>query len=136
MKGISYRYPLLKRAAGFADNRSMLRTVTLIGALVVLVASGGVLYGQIQKHGVAGAFSFGESGRPDAVRELMAAAAGLERSLATGGSYSRTDLSRFGDVHFAYVSGSRYCIQVEKGGKWYHLTGPGGVPQNGPCVGA
>ena len=119
--------------AGCADNLFMQRSFVLIATIIILVASAVVMYSRVRENGLSGAFRFGQDNKASATHQLMAAAAALQHTLEIGLSYSRTDLSRFGGVHFAFVSDSKYCIQVQRGEDWYHLLGPGGVPSSGTC---
>lgn len=115
----------------------MLRSFVIAVTLLLLAASGVVLYERIRQDGVGRvvhALSFRQSGAQAAADELLSAATTLEKSHDLDETYTRADLSRYEDLVLAYASDSNYCIQVRKGREWYHLVGPGGIPASGACV--
>ncbi len=110
----------------------------LVTAVLVLVlgASGAAMYTRIQHDGFWTAvhrLGFRQSGRQVAEDELLSAATQLQADRQAYGTYRRSNLSHFDSLAFGYAGDSSYCIHVVKAGKWYHLTGPEGVPLDGPC---
>jgi hypothetical protein len=117
----------------------MFRILGSVATVVALVASFVVLYSHVRRDGVSGMvkkLGFRANGSAAAADELLGAAVVLESAHEQRKTYVRTDLSRYRSVVLSYASSDAYCIQVEKGGEWFHLVGPAGVPATGSCQGA
>jgi hypothetical protein len=74
-------------------------------------------------------------GRELAYTELRAAAATEAQAKWLIGTYAETSLRAFRDLKVIYANDVVYCLQVEKGGRTYHLAGPRGGPRGGPASG-
>jgi hypothetical protein len=114
----------------------MLRTFGIVAIAAVLAASAVVLYGHIRREGVGGMvrqLGLRQSGSAAASEDLLAAAVVLDKAHEAQKTYTRADLSRFEGLVLTYASTSAYCIQVQKRDEWYHLVGPSGIPERGPC---
>jgi hypothetical protein len=115
----------------------MTRAFAWLVMVAVLGASGAALYTRVNHNGfwtTVHRLGFKASGRQVAEDELLSAATQLQSDRQAYGTYRRSDLSHFEGLSIGYAMESAYCIQVTKAGKWYHLTGPEGVPQDGGCT--
>ena len=104
--------------------------------LAVLAVSGFVFYKHVKANGLTTELhrlGFRQSGGSAADDELLSASTQLEADHSAYFTFRRTNLSRFKDMRLAYATDSAYCVEDVKAGKWYHLTGPGGYPIEGPC---
>jgi hypothetical protein len=139
MLRISDRYSFrgVKQKPFLADNSPMARAFSLLMLIAVLGACGAAVYSRVSKNGFwtsVHRLGFRQSGRQVAEDELLSAATQLQSDRTAWGTFRRSDLSHFEGMSFGYATESAYCIQVTKAGKWYHLTGPEGVPLDGSCT--
>jgi hypothetical protein len=114
----------------------MARFLAMVVAVAALGASGAALYTHVQHDGLSTfvhRLGLNKNGRSAAEDVLLAAGAQLGRDHDAYATYRRTDLSNIRGVQLVYATESAYCVQVEKAGRWYHLTGPEGVPLDGSC---
>jgi hypothetical protein len=49
------------------------------------------------------------------------------------GTFQYADLRHFQNLTVVSASERSFCLQVVKGGKLFHLRGPGGRPAEGAC---
>jgi hypothetical protein len=114
----------------------MARLFAMVVAIAALGASGAAIYTHVQNDGVSTfvhRLGFKQTGRAAAEDALLSAGSQLASDHQAYGTYVRTDLSRFDGMEFGFANATAFCIQLQKGGRWYHMTGPEGVPLDGTC---
>ena len=114
----------------------MVRAFAMIAVLVACGACGAAVYTHVRNDGLPTflhRLGLNQSGGQAADDELLSAGVLLENDRSAYGTYRRTNLSHFKGLTLAYASDQSYCVQVEKAGKWYHLTGPEGLTLGGAC---
>jgi hypothetical protein len=114
----------------------MARFLAMVVFVAALGASGAAIYTHVQHDGLATfvhRLGYKQNGRSAAEDELLSAGTRLAADHQTNKTYQLTNLSRFHDLTIGYTTENTYCVQVQKAGRWYHMTGPDGVPLDGPC---
>jgi hypothetical protein len=114
----------------------MARLLATIVFIAAFGASGAAIYTHVQHDGL-GTFvhrlGFNQNGKSAAEDALLSAGTQLANDHQAFGTYRRTNVTRFSKMQLAWATDDAYCVQLQKGGQWYHMTGPEGVPQNGTC---
>jgi hypothetical protein len=108
----------------------------MVSIIVALGASGAALYTHVHDDGLSTAvhqLGFNQTGRSVAEDELLAAGTQLQSEHQVYHTYRRSNVTHFAGMSFGYVSDDAYCLQVVKGGHWYHMAGPEGIPLDGAC---
>jgi hypothetical protein len=114
----------------------MVRLVGFVLMVALLGASGAAIYTRVQHDGVhtfVHRLGLKATGRSAAEDELLSAGQQLQADHDQYKTYRRTDLTRFSGMTFGYATDNSYCVQLNKGGAWYHMAGPEGAPLDGRC---
>lgn len=112
------------------------RVLVICVLIAALGASGAAIYTHIQHEGFwtsVHRLGFRQSGKQVAEDELLSAGTQLQADHQAYGTYRRSNLSHFECLAFGFATDTSYCIHVVKAGKWFHLAGPEGIPQDGAC---